>query len=270
MAVEISPKRKVRNWRGLLINILRLVLLFGFLAAWELASGTLIRSFLISSPTKIAKLFWELTLSGELAKHTWITLKEIVIGYVIGCALGFVVAFMLGRSKLLAEVFEPFILAFYGVPRIALAPLFIIWLGIGIWSKVGVVVTVTFFLIFFNVYAGLKNLQQEYVDLGRLMGANEWTILFRIIIPSISPFVIVGLKICIPQAIIGAVVGEFIVAMGGLGYMVRRSAELMDTPGLFVGVFVLLLVVLVGNGILNRLEKMLIRWKNDDEIRTPA
>ena len=132
--------------------------------------------------------------SGELTTNTWVTFQEIGIGFPIGALTGIWTGYLFGRSKALADIFEPIIMALYGVPRTALAPLFIVWLGIGIWSKVGVVFILVFFLNFFNTYAGMKQLDQEFVDLARLMGANRWRLSFRVILPAVSPYIITGIQ----------------------------------------------------------------------------
>jgi NitT/TauT family transport system permease protein len=140
--------------------------------------------------------------------HTWVT-RRIAIGFprrgIEPSATGF-------AQPLLAEIFEPIIVALNGIPRTALAPLFIVWLGIGIWSKVGVVFLLTFFLNFFNTYTGMRQMDQEYVDLARLMRVRGLKLTFRVILPAISPYVFTGIRTSIPFSVIGAIVGEFIAA----------------------------------------------------------
>lgn len=247
-----------RPW---VIWTLRLAVIGLFLGLWEYAAGRWVEEFIISRPTAVTVAFWEALRSGELWRHTKVTTLELAIGYPIGSLGGIVVGYALGRSKVLAGIFEPLILGLYGVPRTALAPLFIIWLGIGIWSKVGVVIMMTFFLTFFNTYSGILHMDKEFVNLARLMGAKEGTITFRVILPSIFPYVFVGLKTAIPQAVIGAVVGEFIASSEGIGFYIRRAAALFDPAGLWVGVLVLLISVLLTNAAVERIEKWLMRWK---------
>src|ERR1041385_1963434 len=196
--------------RRIWIALVRIAFVGGFFLLWEIASQRWIDAFLISSPSRILKSMIAGFSSGELIQHCWVTLQEIAIGFPAGVILGIGLGYAFGRSRLLAEVFEPIIIALNGIPRTALAPLFIVWLGIGIWSKVGVVFLLTFFLNFFNTYAGMRQLDQEYVDLARLMGARRWKLTFRVILPAISPYVFTGIRTSIPFAVIGAIVGEFV------------------------------------------------------------
>lgn len=260
---KVVPMRKPEPFfrRRWVILVLRFTVIFGFLGLWEYAAGRWIEEFISSKPSAVAVAFWETLMSGELTRHTRVTLTELAIGYPIGSLSGIATGYALGRSKVLAGIFEPLILGLYGIPRTALAPLFIIWLGIGIWSKVGVVILMTFFLTFFNTYSGILHMDKEFVNLARLMGAKERIITFRVILPSIFPYVFVGLKTAIPQAVIGAVVGEFIASSEGIGYYIRRAAALFDPAGLWVGVLVLLVSVLLSNYAVERLERRLMRWR---------
>src|SRR3990170_7522900 len=186
--------------RGLGITIVRVAIIGGFFLLWEIASGRWVEPFLISSQSRILASFLDHLQSGSLIEHALVTFKEIGIGFPLGALSGVAMGYWFGRSRTLAEVFEPIIIALYGVPRTALAPLFIVWLGIGIWSKVGVVFLLTFFLNFFNTYAGMKQMDQEYIDLARLMGASKWKLTFRVIFPAVSPYILLGVKTSIPFA----------------------------------------------------------------------
>ncbi|MGZ8486143.1 MAG: ABC transporter permease, partial [Candidatus Binatia bacterium] len=197
-----TPTLSQPGWRrNLMIHAIRISVVVGFFLLWEFASGRWVEAFLISSPSKIWKAFLQAFQSGELINNTWVTFQEIGIGFPIGALTGIWTGYIFGRSKALADIFEPIIIALYGVPRTALAPLFIVWLGIGIWSKVGVVFILVFFLNFFNTYAGMKQLDQEFVDLARLMGANRWRLSFRVILPAVSPYIITGFKTSIPFSV---------------------------------------------------------------------
>ena len=170
-----------------------------------------------------------------------------------------------GRSRFLAEIFEPIIIAINGIPRTALAPLFIVWLGIGIWSKVGVVFLLVFFLNFFNTYAGMRQMDTEYVDLARLMGVKGWKLTFRVILPAISPYIFTGIRTSIPFSIIGAIVGEFIAATEGLGFFIRMSAGIFRTADVFVGIIVLMIMVIVMDKIAGLVERRALRWQTQTE-----
>lgn len=252
---------KRRVW----ILLVRVAFVGGFFLLWEIASQRWIDAFLISSPSRILTSMIEGFRSGELIQHCWVTLQEIAIGFPAGVILGVGLGYAFGRSRLLAEVFEPIIIALNGIPRTALAPLFIVWLGIGIWSKVGVVFLLTFFLNFFNTYAGMRQLDQEYVDLARLMGARGWKLTFRVILPAISPYVFTGIRTSIPFAVIGAIVGEFVAATEGVGFFIRQAAGLFRTADVFVGIIVLMLMVIAMDKIAELIERRALQWQAHSE-----
>ena len=261
-AVEKAPL----YWRrALWVNLLRAGIVGGFFLLWEIASGRWVEPFLISSPSRILASFLDHLQSGSLIEHALVTFKEIGIGFPLGALSGVAMGYWFGRSRTLAEIFEPIIIALYGVPRTALAPLFIVWLGIGIWSKVGVVFLLTFFLNFFNTYAGMKQMDQEYVDLARLMGAKGWKLTFRVILPAVSPYILTGVKTSIPFSVIGAVVGEFIAATEGIGFFIRLSAGIFRTADVFVGIIVLMLLVIVMNKIADLIEGRVLAWRTQTE-----
>jgi len=203
--------------------------------------------------------------SGDLLLHTWVTFKEIAIGFPLGAFSGIALGYWFGRSRLLAEIFEPIIIALNGIPRTALAPLFIVWLGIDIWSKVGVVFLLTFFLNFFNTYAGMRQIDQDYIDLARLMGAKGWKLTFKVIMPAISPYVFTGIRTSIPFSVIGAIVGEFVAATEGVGFFIRQSAGLFRTADVFVGIIFLMLMVVAMDKVAELAERRALRWQAHSE-----
>lgn len=264
--VEVSADVASPYWRWTLwVNLVRLGVIGGFFLLWEIASGRWIEPFLISSPSRIFMSFIDHIQSGTLLEHALVTFKEIGIGFPLGAISGIATGYFFGRSRALAEIFEPIMMALYGIPRTALAPLFIVWLGIGIWSKVGVVYLLVFFLNFFNTYAGMKQMDQEYIDLARLMGARGWKLSFKVILPAVSPYIFTGVKTSIPFAVIGAIVGEFIAATEGLGFFIRLSAGVFKTADVFVGILVLMLLVIVMNKIADLIEKRVLQWQTQTE-----
>ena len=200
-----------------------------------------------------------------MLQHTWVTFLEIAIGFPVGAIAGIGLGYSFGRSRLLAEIFEPIIIALNGIPRTALAPLFIVWLGIGLWSKVGVVFLLTFFLNFFNTYTGMRQMDQEYVDLAGLMGVKGWKLTFKVIFPAISPYVFTGIRTSIPFAVIGAIVGEFVAATEGVGFFIRMSAGIFRTADVFVGIIVLMIMVIIMDKIAAAVESKALRWQTQKE-----
>ncbi len=253
------------SMRGFCVTLVRIAIIGGFLLLWQIASGRWIEPFLISSPSRI---FWSLIAGfrdGDLLQHTWVTFEEIAIGFPVGAISGIALGYAFGRSRLLAEIFEPIIIALNGVPRTAVAPLFIVWLGIGLWSKVGVVFLLTFFLNFFITYTGMRQMDQEYIDLARLMRVRGWKLTFKVIFPAISPCLFSGIRTSIPFAVIGAIVGEFVASTEGVGFFIRMSAGIFKTADVFVGIIVLMMMVIIMDKITEMIEKRALRWQTQTE-----
>jgi NitT/TauT family transport system permease protein len=264
-ASALAPTHTAFSVRSIAVTLVRLAIIVGFLSLWEIASGRWIEPFLISSPSRIFSSMVTHFQSGDLLQHSWVTFQEIAIGFPLGALVGIALGYWFGRSRFLAEIFEPIIIAINGIPRTALAPLFIVWLGIGIWSKVGVVFLLVFFLNFFNTYAGMRQMDTEYVDLARLMGVKGWKLTFRVILPAISPYIFTGIRTSIPFSIIGAIVGEFIAATEGLGFFIRMSAGIFRTADVFVGIIVLMIMVIVMDKIAGLVERRALRWQAQTE-----
>jgi NitT/TauT family transport system permease protein len=264
---DIAVLKRQPGWnvRGVGITLVRFAIVGGFLLVWQIASGRWIEPFLISSPSRIFASLITGFQSGDLLQHTWVTFTEIAIGFPLGAITGIALGYWFGRSRALAEIFEPIIIALNGIPRTALAPLFIVWLGIGIWSKVGVVFLLTFFLNFFNTYTGMRQMDQEYVDLARLMRVRGLKLTFRVILPAISPYVFTGIRTSIPFSVIGAIVGEFIAATEGVGYFIRLSAGIFRTADVFVGIIVLMFMVIIMDRIAGTVERRVLRWQTQSE-----
>ncbi len=201
-----------------------------FLLFWQWASGRLIKEIYVSKPTAVAERLYELFASGEIYPHLWTTGQELVFGYVIGVTGGVVGGYALGRSPWLARIFEPYLMAFYGVPKIALAPLFIIWFGIGMGSKIALASIMVFFLVFYNVFAGVRSVDRELVNLTLVMGANQRQLTYHVYLPAAAPFVMLGMRMAIPYSVIGVIVGEFTASTQGLGLFIHEASATYDPP----------------------------------------
>lgn len=266
MTVQVRPmisdvmrsKAPRRSYRVLLGRVLVGVAIILF---WQWAAGGLIRESYLAKPTTIAARLYELFATGTIWVHIIVTLEEVIIGFVIGSVLGLIAGFLLGNSPYLSAVLEPYVMGFYGIPRIALAPIFIILLGIGIWSKIVIVIIQVFFMLFINAYAGVKNINLEYVQLARIMGANNTLVLRKIIIPSTIPFIMLGLRSAVPYSVIGAIVGEFIAASKGLGYYINYAGSTFDSAGAFAGIMILLAFIMSANALMQRIERAVVKWR---------
>ena len=231
------------------------------LVFWQWASGRLIKEIYVSKPTAVAVRLYELFASGEIYPHLWTTGQELVLGYVIGVGGGILAGYALGRSPRLANIFEPYVMGFYGIPKIALAPLFIIWFGIGIGSKVALAAIMVFFLVFYNVYTGVRSVDRELVNLALVMGANQRQLTYHVYLPAAAPFVLLGMRMAVPYSVIGVIVGEFTSSISGLGLFIHEASSTYDPAGVFAGIAILLVFVVGANFLAGRLERRLLRWK---------
>ncbi|MQA05983.1 MAG: ABC transporter permease subunit [Streptosporangiales bacterium] len=182
------------------------------LLAWQFGSGTLIPAIYVSTPVDVARRLVDITASGAILPDLTTTLVELVLGFVFGSIAGCVVGYLLGRSNFAARMFEPYIMAAYGIPMITIAPLFIIWFGIGIWSKV----TIATIMVFFIVYMGVRSVDLELVKVARALGADQAQLTRHVYLRSTMPYIFMGLRAGVPYGVIGVIVGEFISAFRGL------------------------------------------------------
>lgn len=242
------------------IFVARLAILATILAFWEFASGRLIQAYLISAPSKIAVTFWEWVSDGRLFYHSAITAFEAFAGFLLGAAAGMAAGILLGRAEKLADLLNPFIVAFYSIPKVALAPLFIIWFGIGIEMKILLTATIVFFLVFLNTFTGVRGVSPELVSILRLMGANEKHVLRKVIFPSAIVWVFTGLRLSVPYAMIGAIVGEMIAANRGLGYLLSHSSAQFNTAGVFAALVAVIALLALLNSAVSWLSTMAMPW----------
>jgi sulfonate transport system permease protein len=258
IGITASGRRRRSSRTG--IVAVQVGILVVLLLLWQfLVSPAMLPYF--SRPTLIGAKLWELFTHHQIYRHISVTLSEIAIGYAIGAVFGLTLGFALGRSQFLSAALQPYILGLYSIPKIALAPVFIVWLGLGMASKVAVVFVASFFLIFFNTYSGLISINEELVRLARLMGASWPQVTIRVILPAAADQVFLGLRTAVPYAVIGAVIGEYIGSNEGLGYFILYASQTYDASSLFSGIIILVAIVFVANIGLSWLESRIIRWR---------
>jgi NitT/TauT family transport system permease protein len=245
----------------LIIHGSRILLLVGLLLAWQFSSGRFISALDISSPVAVWNRLYGWILDGTLWFNTAITLQEILIGLFFGLITGIVAGFLFGLQHTLAKILDPFIVAIYSIPKPALAPLFILWFGIDLQMKVILTAAIVFFLIFFNTLAGVRNVDQNLIDAVLLMGGKRRDVLFKVIVPSATGSILIGLHIAIPYALIGAVIGELVASNRGLGFLIEDAGNNFDTAGVFASLLVLTLIAGVLNAIVNFIDWKASRWK---------
>jgi ABC-type nitrate/sulfonate/bicarbonate transport system, permease component len=255
----------LRRW---IVRVSRVVLPVGLLLAWELLSGdpaeqpgVLIDSFFVSKPSEIwaALLGW--VEEGELLESIQATVVATVYGFALGALLGILVGIVLGSSPMLGDIFRPIIISLNAIPRLALVPLFILWFGFGLGSKVALVSIIVFFLVFYSTYEGVRDVEQRLIDVLKVMNASRLTVQLKVRIPSAATWIIQGLRVSVPYALVAAVTAEIIGANTGIGYLIQRSAGNFFTAGVFAGIAVLVVVSVIINALVTVLENRLLRWK---------
>ncbi|QYB07331.1 ABC transporter permease [Rhodococcus sp. USK10] len=239
----------------------RLFVLVAALAAWELCSDTVVDSFYISSPSQVAPMLWTWITDGTLWYHARSTLWSAAVGFTAGGIIAVVAGYIFAQWKFVASVLEPFITAIYGIPKIALIPLLIVWFGLGFQLQVICVAIVTFFLMFYNTFFGIREVNHALIDQMRVMGANRWNVAVRAKLPSALVWVVAGLKITVPQALIAVVVAEMLASNQGLGYLLTRSANQFNTTGVFAAIIVLVAVSFTVDRVVSRLTRRAMQWK---------
>ena len=231
------------KWKLMIVRVLLAIVL---LALWEYGTDRWFDALWFSSPLRIARHFLSWA-QDDLLSHLVITLRETFIGYTCGTLLGIATGTLLARFAFLGKVLDPFILALNGIPRIALAPLFIIWFGIGEPSKIVLAGLLAFFLCFYATLSGLRSVDAAYISIARVMGATERQTFFKVVLPAASPWIITAMKVSVPFALVGAIVGEFMAATAGLGLKIQLYTAQFDTTGAVTGVLVLMVVVVMFN-----------------------
>jgi sulfonate transport system permease protein len=254
-AREPAPRRAV-------ILFWQAVVGAGAIALWQgLVAFKVLDAFFVSRPSDIAQRIAQWVAGGSLWAHLAVTLEESLLGLVVGAAMGISLGFSLGRSPLLAGVFDPYIKMLNAVPRVVLAPLFLLWFGLGIWSKVALAVTLVFFVMFFNTYQGVRDADRVLIDNVRMLGASERQLVRHVLIPSALTWIFSSLQTSLGFAMVGAVVGEYLGSTRGLGYVISQAEGTFDTTGVFAGMTVLAIVVVIVSAGVTRLERWLLRWK---------
>jgi NitT/TauT family transport system permease protein len=246
---------------GVATILMRLGVLVLALLSWEWISATFDVQFFLSRPTAIGSVLADWITSGYLTRHIGVTLQSMFYGFLLGAGSGIIAGFVLGLVPILARIFDPFIMAIYSLPKLALAPLFVLWFGIGMQMKVVLTGVIVFFFVFWNTFAGVRETDQELVDVLKVMGATRRDIIRKVILPGSLTYIYVGLKLAIPMSLVGAVVGELIASNRGLGYVLMSTAGQFNTAGVMAALFVLMVIATIMNGLLNRSEVHVMRWK---------
>jgi ABC-type nitrate/sulfonate/bicarbonate transport system permease component len=238
-------------------QVLVLVVLFGIWQVLSLALGT----YWIGSPVGVVTRLWNGAVYGDLLQHASYTFIEAIVGFFLGAIPAAALPFLLRRLPIVTAILDPFMVGGYGAPKLALAPLFILWFGIGIESKIALVAITVFFIVYFSALGGIRALDAKLVQMAQVAGASERDVARHIVFPGAVPHIFTGFRIAMPYAIGGAVIAELISANRGLGYLIQLSAMNFDTTGVFVALVTTTLIVFLGNWSVNVMEARLLRWR---------
>jgi NitT/TauT family transport system permease protein len=246
----------------LTIFSMQIVVFLVLLAVWQAVSSfELLPTYIIGNPTGVAKQLYVWLTSKGIYTHLGVTLLETLLAFIIGTLLGISVGMVLGLDHTLARLFDPYLKAFNAMPRVVLVPIFIVWFGLGIWSKVALGVTLVFFLVFFNVFQGVRDVNPVVLASARMLGASKRQLLMRVYLPSATGWVFSSLHASVGMAFAGAVIGEYMGSARGLGYVILEAESVFDINAVFAGMFLLLISAVILDGGVTLVENELIAWR---------
>ena len=243
-------------------NLPAMILLFLLLFLWQLGAMRLNAAYILPTPLQILEKLWELRMP-LLSVHLPATMGVTALGLAISLVLGLGLAVLMDASPLCRKALYPLVVASQTIPTTAIAPLFVLWFGYGIWSKVLVAVLITFFPITITVYDGLQSARVEMMELLQTYGAGRRDIFLKIKVPCTLPYFFSAIKMAIPMSIIGAAIGEWLGAQSGLGYFSRRMMTQLDGAGVFAPIVLLSIVAMLAVGLIALLEKAVVRWRGE-------
>jgi NitT/TauT family transport system permease protein len=263
----LLARTKAEGSRKTLVVVGRVALLAIVLIIWEICARTdVIDAEIVSTPSAIAVRLVELAANGRLATDVSITLFETFAGLVIGATLGIAAGASMTFGKIVPEILEPFVIALYSLPRIALAPLFIVWFGIGVSSKIAIAASMVFFLTLLSTYMGMKQTDNSLMLAVKALGATRRQLLLHVCVPYAVPWIVSSLKTGIGMALIGTIVGEFIAASKGVGWYISYTGGQYDATGIMAGIVVLAAISFLLNVLVRSIESRLLNWKPDVSI----
>lgn len=232
----------------------------GVLLFWQFGLGSIVNPRYVSTPVEVVRSLLALAESGALVRHAQVTMTEAAVGYLIGVTVGLAGAFLLLTTRRGYEVLEPYLLAFYAIPKIALAPLFIMWFGLGPTPKVLLAALMVFFIVFMNTVAGVRAIDRGLIDVVRILGARRFEMMRAVLMPAAAPAIMAAIRVTFARAMVGAVLAELIASTDGLGYMIVRASRQFDIATVFAGVVVIAVLVMTVNVLIRALEGRLFPW----------
>jgi NitT/TauT family transport system permease protein len=255
-----------RRRRNLQVQALRVLLALALVGGWEIgARSKVIDPFFWGQPSGIAGQIWTWitlgTSTGPLWEQIAVTMEETVLGFAIGVVLGVVSGIVLGRNRFLADVLSPYIKAANSIPRVVLGSIFVIALGLGIQSKVALAVVLVFFIVFFNAFQGVREVDRNLLANARILGADGRRLTAEVIIPSALSWIMASLHVSFGFALVGAVVGEYLGSLQGVGLMIVTAQNTFNANGVFAAIVILATLALVAEALVTAVENRLVRWR---------
>ncbi|MGF7159611.1 NitT/TauT family transport system permease protein [Rhodoligotrophos appendicifer] len=247
---------------GSKLLVAQVAILVGVLGFWEiLADAGIIDVVWLSSPTLIAAAFWKSVLANEITYHAYVTMQEAMAGLAVGAVVGIGLGLLLGVSRFVGAALEPFIIALNSLPRVALAPLIIMFVGIGFASKFLLAFSLVVVPMMINTYEGIKSVEPVLLNVMKVFRANRLQVFTKVLLPNCVPWIFSGLRVSISFAVIGAIVGELISSRAGIGFMIDTAAGNFDATGMLMPLFVLMILTFALDRLVLRISRSLLRWR---------
>ncbi|MDB5906446.1 MAG: transporter permease [Massilia sp.] len=256
--MAVTRRRTVLFWRYLLLLV--------FVGGWELATRVqLMDVFFFSSPTAIATRLYEWSTEGvdgtSLWYHLWVTMEESLIGFFTGSVAGVVIGVALGRNRMASDVFSIYIKVINSIPRVVLAPIFIMLFGLGLASKVALSFVMVFFVVFSNAFQGVREADRSLIANAQILGASQWQLTRSVIVPSAMSWIFASLHVSFGFAIVGAIVGEFVGSRYGIGLLINVAKGSFDAAGMYAAIVIIMVVALAAEYLMTMLENRLAKWR---------
>lgn len=250
------------NASRLKLAVYQFLLLVGIFVIWHVLTETkVLPPFFFGRPLVVLERVFDWFVSGAIYRHLGITLIETVLAFAAGTLLGLGIGLWLGLSSFASSLLDPYIKAANAMPRVILGPIFAVWFGLGIWSKVALGITLVFFIVFFNVFQGVKEVSPTVLANARMLGANRGHLLRYVYLPSATSWVFSSLHTSVGMAFVGAVVGEYLGSAAGVGYLILQAEGAFDINTVFAGILVLTLFALLLDSLVSVIEKRLLTWR---------
>jgi NitT/TauT family transport system permease protein len=258
--IEKERKRK-RTSKALKAQFFTWTSVFSGLIIWEIVGRYLVQNALfLATPIQAVGSIVVLVQSGELQHHAWVSGQEFLIGFVIACVTGVILGLLIASFERVANTLNPWVAGIYATPIVAVAPLFILWFGIGIWSKIAVVISLVVFPVIINTEVGIRSTDRQLIEAVRSFGATPMQIFRKVSLPAATPFILAGIRLGVGRGLIAVVVGELFGSRAGLGFLIIQSAEVFDMPQLFASIIVLAASGILLTAAFRALEQVLVPW----------